>query len=41
VLRHEYDRVDGARIWYTIKDDLPPLAASCEKALRILREGGK
>lgn len=39
ILRHEYDRVEGARIWYTIKDDLPALKAACESTLRALRKG--
>ena len=39
VLRHEYDRVEGARIWYTIKDDLPALKTASERVLRALREG--
>lgn len=38
VLRHEYDLVDGARIWYTVKDDLPPLKAATQRALQTLRD---
>ena len=41
VPRHEYDRVEGARIWYTIKDDLPPLKTASERVLRTLRERQK
>jgi uncharacterized protein with HEPN domain len=37
-LRHEYDRIDTARLWLTIEDDLPPLKASVEAALQRLRE---
>jgi uncharacterized protein with HEPN domain len=38
LLRHEYDRIDTARLWLTIEDDLPPLKASVEAALQRLRE---
>ena len=37
VLRHEYDRVEGVRVWYTIKDDLPALKTASEGALRTLK----
>jgi uncharacterized protein with HEPN domain len=37
VLRHEYQRVDGAIIWKAIKDDLPPL----KKALLAIQAGLK
>ena len=36
-LRHEYDRVDAARVWVTIEDDLGPLKAARERALERLR----
>lgn len=32
-LRHDYDRIDLATIWATIKDDLPSLRVACERAL--------
>ena len=35
-LRHEYDTIDVVRIWLLIERDLPPLAAACEEAIRIL-----
>jgi len=38
VLRHEYDRVETIRIWYVLQDDLPPLKAAVEFALRMLHE---
>ena len=31
-LRHEYDRIDAARIWEILRDDLPRLRAACEQA---------
>lgn len=31
-LRHEYDRIDAARIWGILRDDLPGLRAACEQA---------
>ncbi|MBZ5608541.1 MAG: DUF86 domain-containing protein [Acidobacteriia bacterium] len=38
VLRHEYDRVEGSHLWYTIQDDLPPLKASVGATLRKLQQ---
>ncbi|MGO9260413.1 MAG: DUF86 domain-containing protein [Bryobacteraceae bacterium] len=38
LLRHEYDRIDIVRVWLTIEDDLPPLKAAVEAALKQLRE---
>ena len=40
MLRHEYDRIDVARVWLTIEDDLAPLKAAVEAALKQLREIG-
>ena len=37
-LRHEYDRIDIVRVWLTIEDDLAPLKAAVEAALKQLRE---
>ena len=37
VLRHEYDWVEGARIWYTIQDNLPQLKAAIERVVRQMR----
>jgi uncharacterized protein with HEPN domain len=39
-LRHEYDRIDIVRVWLTIEDDLAPLKAAVEAALKQLRESG-
>ncbi|MGO4883441.1 MAG: HepT-like ribonuclease domain-containing protein [Bryobacteraceae bacterium] len=36
-LRHEYDRVDAARVWLMIKDDLGSLKAAAQRALEHLR----
>ena len=36
-LRHEYDRVDPARVWLTIEDDLGPLRRAAQRALERLR----
>ena len=36
LLRHEYDTVDLARVWLTIEDDLPPLKAAVQMALKRL-----
>ena len=36
-LRHEYDRVDPARVWLTIEDDLGPLRSAAQRALERLR----
>ena len=37
-LRHQYDRVDVETVWRTVVEDLPPLAVSVKRALRI--QGG-
>ena len=37
LLRDEYDRVDGARIWLVIERDIPVLREGVENALRILK----
>ena len=37
-LRHEYDRIDVVRVWLMIEDDLAPLKAAVEAALKQLRE---
>lgn len=37
-IRHEYDRVEPSRIWYTIEDHLPPLRQAVEGALVAMRE---
>ncbi|MFN7934222.1 MAG: HepT-like ribonuclease domain-containing protein [Bryobacteraceae bacterium] len=34
MLRHEYDRIEVVRIWFLIEDDLPPLKAAVERALK-------
>jgi len=36
-LRHEYDRIDGIRIWYVIERDLAPLKAAVQAALTQLQ----
>jgi uncharacterized protein with HEPN domain len=36
-LRHEYDRVDAARVWVMIEDDLGPLKSAAQNALDRLR----
>ena len=36
VLRHAYDQIDPARIWEIATQDLPPLAAAVEAALKRL-----
>lgn len=38
LLRHEYDRVDIVHVWLTIEDDLAPLKAAVEAALKQFRE---
>ena len=38
LLLHEYDRIDVVRVWLTIEDDLAPLKAAVEAALKQLRE---
>jgi len=40
-LRHEYDRVDAARLWLMIEDDLGPLKAATQRALDRLRQAGR
>ena len=40
ILRHEYDRVESIRLWYAVQDDLPPLKAAVQAALRKLEESG-
>jgi len=37
-LRHEYERVDAARVWLMIEDDLGPLKAAARQALDLLRQ---
>ena len=37
-LRHEYDRIDIGRVWLMIEDDLPPLKAAVQPALKQLQE---
>jgi len=37
-LRHEYDRVDAARVWLLIEDDLGPLKVAAQRALERLRQ---
>jgi uncharacterized protein with HEPN domain len=39
-LRHEYDRIEIVSVWLTIEDDLAPLKAAVEAALKQLRESG-
>lgn len=36
-LRHEYDRIDPARVWLTVESDLRPLKDAARKALENLR----
>jgi uncharacterized protein with HEPN domain len=38
LLRHEYDRIDIGRVWLMVEDDLPPLKAAVQTALKQLRE---
>ncbi|MEX2262430.1 MAG: HepT-like ribonuclease domain-containing protein [Bryobacteraceae bacterium] len=38
LLRHEYDRIEGFRLWYVVEDDLAPLQAAVTAALQKLRE---
>jgi uncharacterized protein with HEPN domain len=35
-LRHDYDRVDPARVWMMIEDDLGPLKTAAQTALQQL-----
>ena len=36
ILRHGYHRVDDTIVWNTIKEELPPMRAAVEKALKAL-----
>jgi uncharacterized protein with HEPN domain len=36
ILRHNYDSVRLDTIWQTVKDDLDPLEAACQQALKTL-----
>jgi uncharacterized protein with HEPN domain len=36
VLRHEYDRIEGIRLWTTVERDLPALKIAVEAALQKL-----
>jgi uncharacterized protein with HEPN domain len=36
-LRHEYDRIDPARVWLMIEDDLGPLKVAAQRAVEHLR----
>ena len=38
LLRHEYDRIDMVRVGLTVEDDLAPLKAAVEAALKKLGE---
>ena len=38
LLRHEYDRIDIARVWLMIEDDLPSLKMAVEVTLKRLGE---
>jgi len=37
-LRHEYDRIDGVRIWFMVERDLAPLKIVVQFAIRQLEE---
>jgi uncharacterized protein with HEPN domain len=37
LLRHEDDRVDAARVWVMIEDDLGPFKAAAQRALERLQ----
>jgi uncharacterized protein with HEPN domain len=37
-LRHEYDRIDGVRIWFMVERDPAPLKAAVQAALKQLKE---
>ena len=41
VLRHEYDHVESIRLWYVVQDDVPPLKAAVQAALRKLERSRK
>jgi uncharacterized protein with HEPN domain len=36
ILRHEYDNVEGFRLWYIVQDNLPPLKEAVKAALHQL-----
>ncbi|RJF83517.1 DUF86 domain-containing protein [Azospirillum cavernae] len=38
IYRHDYDSVDDARVWHTIKNELHPLNAAMIAELALLRE---
>ena len=38
ILRHEYDRIDVARLWFVVDGGLAPLKASVQAAPQRLRE---
>ena len=38
ILRHEYEKVESARLWYLVQDDLPPFKTAVEAALGELRK---
>ena len=40
-LRHEYDRMEGDRLWFLVEDDLPPLKAAAGAALQMLQENDR
>jgi uncharacterized protein with HEPN domain len=33
MLRHAYEQIDAKLVWDTVKNDLPPLRAACERVL--------
>jgi uncharacterized protein with HEPN domain len=35
-LRHEYDRLEGDRIWFLVEDNLPSLKTAAQQALRTI-----
>ena len=37
-LRHEYDRIEGDRLWFMIERDIPSLKAAVEAAFSSLRD---
>jgi uncharacterized protein with HEPN domain len=36
-LRHEYDRIDGVRIWFMVERDLAPLKLAIQAVLSQMR----
>ena len=38
-LRHEYDRIEGERLWIMVERDLEPLKLAAGEALRRLSSG--